>query len=319
MSLWGLSDFGTHKSKALRPSEDEVADLAGIDSVLGVALPAIYFSFALLVFTVWPFISIIHCCMDIILLAINGIVCWIALLATMSLPINETTVMSVLGIGLAVLPVAFVLLLLCCRKKLFRANDLTLIKPLDNNECERRNNIIEKTEAKPDKRETRAAQLTTKKTEPTASEDTQTTADTGNLHAPLTAEAANDYRKERRARFEAGEEIELEDLEEYKWEFIFKEDDITVSTRDFASIFEFSKIPEQRLGVSQRKLSYGITMMYRMLDCVLDGAPIARILSTLRIAIMIACVAFGWYIGVLLGQDTVETFYDDYGCGCADY
>jgi hypothetical protein len=90
-----------------------------------------------------------------------------------------------------------------------------------------------------------------------------------------------------------------------------------VSARDLASIIEFDKMPHKKLTVNQRRLLYAITMMYKMLDTVLHGASIDRILSTLRIAIVIACAALGWYIGTLLGQDTLEKFYDDFECGDA--
>jgi hypothetical protein len=238
-------------------------------------------------------------------------------------------VMLVLGIILLVFPFLLIIVLLCCRTKP-PEDDPTLIKPLSGEERERRDKIISKRKARRAKRSKRAARRQSQEPERTESFASSSTLSAIDLDQPLLGtlvsdqrpdaggEAGNEYRSPTPPDAEDGpadDEVELEDLEEYRWEFIFKEDKISVSSKDLSSMDEFKNTAQLTLTVNQRRLSYAITMMYKMLDCVLDGSTIDRILSTLRAALIIGCIGLGWYVGAVLGQDEVEKFYDDYDCG----
>ena len=239
----------------------------------------------------------------------------------------KSSVFLPLSIILVAIPVVSLIVMICCKHRVYDVNDPTM------SEKERKRQKTKKTkETKEEKKARKARQRKrSRRQRKTSIDDIQD--DMDDLDVDVERRASNasprrrssmSPRRSSRARSPMSrKDREIADMEEAmalttrrKQHFIreMKEEvgddmgemvaieDGYMDTIEYAQAVErmgLTKSPAFRVG--QLLIMKRATHMYRTLDIVIDGSTIELLTETLKWAMLFAAVAFGWYIGGLRG------------------
>jgi hypothetical protein len=259
------------------------------------ALPLLAFIAGIFTGVRRPYLWMFNNVVEVILYIVDGAFAVLPVLAEFGVFVPDDWA-APMSWGLLALPFVAMIPILCVNQQVFAQDDPTVLEKLSREEEQRREEIVRRRKEKRKKRRNRAK---------TSSDETKRTA-----QAPNPAEQAAEQ-----------EEMLFSDITANGIE-MFDEDRVELHPGLLDPIRELRKralLGHQDLRnpmwIDKRLLAKKATMMYEMVDRVIDGVTFESLYKVLKWATLAAGVAFGWFVGVLLVDQTKAQGVTRYVCG----